>query len=158
MIIATVYCAAPLTSISDVEKFLGDLSNFEVVEMIENEHAKPGGVLYKKFMAARERLPSKHRATCLAFHGTPAANIPKICKEGFDPKRRNKQMYGEGEYFAVTPDIPLKYCGGGKKMLLNELLLGEEEFDHKRTENGIIVMKNPDHDLPRFVITFKKKK
>lgn len=122
--------------------------------MKENEHAKSGGVLYQKFMAAKNALPQYHQNTCLAFHGTAAANIPNICKDGYDSSKRSGQAYGPGEYFATTPNIPLSYCYGGKLMLLNELLLGQEGVDHTKS-GDIIVMKNPENDLPRFVITFQ---
>lgn len=126
--------------------------NFTEVVISENVHAKPGNVLYKKFIAARNGLPLQHRNTCLAFHGTPEENIPSICKNGYDSSKRNKQQHGTGEYFAATPEIPLQFCKGANKILLNELLLGEEEV-HIKSKLGIIVMKYPEHDLPRFVVT-----
>ena len=137
-----------------MEKFLASFSNLNVVDISENDHAKAGGVLYKKFVAARNALPQADRKTCLAFHGTPESNIPSICANGYDPGRRKGQAYGPGEYFAATPNTPLGYCSGGKKLLLNELLLGQSGVHHTRS-GDIIVMKNPEHDLPRFVITFK---
>ena len=138
----------------EVKKFLSKFSNLSVVNIDENDHAKPGGALYKKFMAARQNLPQTDRKTCLAFHGTSESNITSICANGYDPKRRRGQSYGRGEYFATSPNIPLGYCTGGKKLLLNELLLGQSGVHH--TQHGdIIVMKNPEHDLPRFIITFK---
>lgn len=39
-------------------------------------------------------------------------------------------------------------------MLVNELLLGTPNQHHTQSGN-IIVMKDPAHDLPRFVITFQ---
>lgn len=145
--------AAPLIDMSDVKAFLNQFGNLKVAAIYENDHAKSGGVLYKKFMAARKALSQSDQKTCLAFHGTSEANIPSICKEGYDETKRSCQAYGQGEYFAATPDLPLSYCKGGKKMLLNELLLGQEGVHH--TKHGdIIVMQNPEHDLPRFVITF----
>ena len=116
------------------------------------------GTLYKKFAAAKKSLPSNYQTTCLAFHGTPEENIDSICTNGYNSSKRKRQMYGPGEYFATTPKIPLKYCKGGKKLILNELFLGKEGVHYTKTptpEDGdIIVMKDPDHDLPRFVITF----
>lgn len=122
--------------------------------MTENVHAKPGGALFNKFKSTMMSLPQGQRQTCLAFHGTAESSISSICQNGYDPKRRSGQAYGTGEYFATSPTIPLGYCKGGKKMLLNELLLGQNGTHH--TKHGdIVVMKNPSHDLPRFVITFK---
>lgn len=149
----TVITAA-LISMSDVQAFLKQFSGLNVLHILENEHAKLGGVLYKKFMAARNNLPPGYQNTCLAFHGTPEKNIPSICKEGYDPSKRSAQAYGPGEYFASTPNTSMSYCQQGKKMLLNELLLGQEGLHHKKT-GDIIVVQYPDHDLPRFVITFQ---
>ena len=142
-----------LTSDSQVQSFLKQFSNLKVVSRIENVHAKPGGVLFQRFKKAYDSLPKGQLQTCLAFHGTAATNIDSICKNGYDPARRRGQAYGAGEYFATTPDTSMGYCSGGKKMLLNELLLGQSGTHH--TKHGtIIVMKNPEHDLPRFVVTF----
>lgn len=149
----TILTIAPLISWSKVKKFLERCSSNRKFEVTENVHAKPGGTLYVKFMAAKAALPSKYQSTCLAFHGTPEANIQNICKVGYDANKRKRELHGPGEYFAITPEIPLQYCRGGNKMLLNELLLGQEEVHHTKTKKGIIVMKNPEHELPRFIIT-----
>ena len=139
---------------TNVKKFLEQFSNLTVVKIDENDHAKSGGKLYKKFIAARNNLPQADRKTQLAFHGTAEANIPSIFTNGYDPSRRKGQAYGPGEYFATSPVTPLGYCKGGKKLLLNELLLGQVGVHH--TQHGdVIVMKNPEHDLPRFSITFQ---
>ena len=138
---------------TNVKKFLATFSNLTVIDISENLHAKKGGALYKKFITARNNLAPSNRKTCLAFHGTSESNITNICANGYDPSRRNAQAYGPGEYFATTPDTSIGYCQGGKKLLLNELLLGQVNVHHTQT-GSIIVMKNPEHDLPRFVITF----
>lgn len=139
---------------SNVRKFLQKFPSLTIVDIEENCHAKVGGVLYKKFMAKRSSLPSSNQKTCLAFHGTAEANIDSICRNGYDASRRSGQAYGSGEYFASTPGTPLSYCHGGKKLLLNELLLGQQGVHH--TQHGdVIVMKYPEHDLPRFVIKFQ---
>ena len=150
-----IYLAAKiLTPRSDVDKYLLKFSNLKVVKIEENSHAKPGGALFAKFKNKYLKLPKHQRTTQLAFHGTAEANIQSICSNGFDPSRRSGQAYGPGEYFAVNPNIPLGYCKGGKKLLLNELLLGQQGTHHTR-HGDIVVMKDPAHDLPRFVITFQ---
>lgn len=137
-----------------MQKFLGQFSNLQVVSLDENVHAKQGGQLFNRFKNAFDSLPRHQQKTILAFHGTAETNIQSICSRGYDPSLRRGQAYGPGEYFATKPDTPLSYCSGGKKMLLNELLLGQAGTHH--TQHGdIVVMKNPDHDLPRYVITFK---
>jgi len=149
------FTLAILTSRSDVDAFLKSYSGIlNVVDIKENDHAKPEGTLYQKFMKARDGLSEAGRKTCLAFHGTADTNIDSICTNGYDPSRRCGQAYGPGEYFAISPSTPLGYCKGGKRLLLNELLLGQHGVHH--TKHGdYVVMKHPEHDLPRFVITFK---
>jgi len=148
------FTARMLTTRRDVDKYLAKFSRLKVVKIEENPHAKPGGTLFNKFKNKYLSLPKHQRTTQLAFHGTAEANIQSICTNGFDPSRRRGQALGPGEYFAVSPDTPMGYCAGGKKMLLNELLLGQNGTHHTR-HGDIIVMKDPAHDLPRFVITFQ---
>ena len=146
---------AILKSRDEVDAFLKGFSkSLTVVDIKENDHAKFGGALYKKFVAARDSLQPSERQTCLAFHGTADNNISSICTNGYDPSRRSVQAHGPGEYFSTTPSIPLKYIKGGKRILLNELLLGRNQVHHTK-RSDIVVMKFPAHDLPRFVITFK---
>ena len=147
-----------LTSTAEVKKFLDGFSKLKGYTITDNQHAKPGGGLFNKFKQKWNSLPKSQRVTCLAFHGTTEKNIPNICQNGYDPKLRSGQVYGKGEYFATTPDVPIQYCRGGKKILLNELLLGQQNVHHtKQSVSGstYIVMKYPEHDLPRFVVTFK---
>ena len=155
VVIVFYFILAILTSKSEVEKFLQQFSTkLTVVDLEENDHAKRGGVLYNKFKDARDKLPQQDQKTCLAFHGTNQSNIPSICANGYDQTKRSGQSYGPGEYFATSPSIPLGYCRGGKKLLLNELLLGKEGTHHTKS-GDIVVMKHPEHDLPRFTITFQ---
>ncbi len=124
-----------------------------MVDRKENDAAKPGGELFRRYKAKWQSLPQDQRKTCLAFHGTAESNVDSICKNGYDKSKRAGQAYGPGEYFAKSPGISLGYCRG-KKIILNELLLGQAGTHH--TQSGdIIVMKDPAHDLPRFVITFQ---
>ena len=128
-----------------------------MVSIEENVNAKPpSGKLFKRFKQAYDQIPKDQRKTCLAFHGTGEDKIDSICVNGYDSSRRGTsygQAYGAGEYFATNPSTSLGYCKG-KKMILNELLLGQNGVHHTKS-GDIIVMKYPDHDLPRFVITFQ---
>ena len=152
----SAFCTARiLTDMTKVKKFLDGFTKLKGYTITENQHAKPpGGVLFQRFKRKWDSLPKSQRVTCLAFHGTKENNISSICQNGYDPKLRSGQAYGAGEYFATTPDIPLNYCKGGKRMLLNELLLGQQGTHHTK-HSPIIVMKDPAHDLPRFIITFR---
>ena len=147
-----------ITKEDQVKKWLATFSNLKIIRMEDNIQAKPpNGALYKRFQAKAQSLPSNQRKTCLAFHGSSAQNVTSICQNGYDPKLRGRQhgqAYGTGEYFATTPDISMGYCCSAKKMIVNELLLGQSGVHHTQSGN-IIVMKDPDHELPRFIITFK---
>lgn len=143
----------------EIEEFIKkfpELSKSKI-HVEENPHARPGGKLFARFQEARNRLQPAHQNTCLAFHGTAESNVYKIFEEGYDQTLRGSnigQLYGEGEYFSVKPNIPLRYSKGNG-LILNELLLGKPEKDHTRS-GDILVMKNPHHDLPRLLIKLKK--
>ena len=147
-----------LTGYEDVQQFLKKFPNLKVVSIIENDNAKPpSGKLFKRFKQAYDQVPKAQRRTCLAFHGTAEDKIDSICTNGYDSSRRGTsygQAYGAGEYFATDPSTSLSYCRRGKKMILNELLLGQNGVHHTQ-HRSIIVMKYPDHELPRYVITFQ---
>lgn len=143
-----------LTSVTKVNEWLSQFNNLKVVSLKENDHAKPGGVLFNKFRDKMMSLPKNQRQTCLGFHGTNPTNIQSICQNGYDSSRRCGQSYGVGEYFATTPETSMGYCRGGKMMIVNELLLGQSGTHHTKHGN-IIVMKDPIHDLPRFILTFQ---
>ena len=142
-----------LKSKTEVDAFLKQFPVLKVVRLEENQSAKCGGQLFQRFQSVWRGLNPNQRKTILAFHGTPEKNIQSICTNGFDPSRRSKQQHGPGEYFATTPGVPVKYCQGGKKMLLCELLLGDVNTHHT-IHGDIVVMKDPAHDLPRFVVEF----
>eukprot|EP01012_Entosiphon_sulcatum_P065202 TRINITY_DN94089_c0_g1_i1.p1 TRINITY_DN94089_c0_g1~~TRINITY_DN94089_c0_g1_i1.p1 ORF type:complete len:586 (-),score=63.71 TRINITY_DN94089_c0_g1_i1:39-1775(-) len=115
----------------------------------ENPHAKPGGALYKQWVAGRKKLTNP--TITPAFHGTAVAAVPLICQQGFDPTKRSGQAYGPGEYFGADPSISLGYCKGGDKMLACQL---SWDSSNHTVHGNIIVMKNPVDDLPRAIITF----
>lgn len=101
-----------LTSRAEVDKWLKTFPNLKVTDIKENKEAKPGGALFTKFKDKYKKLPAAKRNTIMAFHGTQAANIDNICKNGYNTSLRTGQAHGPGEYFATTPDISLSYCRG----------------------------------------------
>ena len=152
---ALLNTARILTDMTAVKKFLDGFPKLKGYSISENPDTKPpGGSLFKRFKQKYDSLAKNQRVTCLAFHGTADKNISSICKNGYDPKLRSGQAYGTGEYFATTPDTPMNYCKGGKRMLLNELLLGQQGTHHTK-HSVIVVMKDPAHDLPRFIVSFR---
>ena len=146
-----------MTKKEDVEKWLAQFSSLKIIRIEDNDTAKPPeGPLYKQFQAKASSLSTNQRKTCLAFHGSSAHNVTSICQNGYDSglRGRHGQAHGAGEYFATTPEISMQYCCSAKKMIVNELLLGQQGVHHTKSGN-IIVMKDPAHDLPRYIITFK---
>ena len=145
----------PLKTMEEIQEFIKQfpILSSAKIHAEENPHALPGGKLFALFQQARSRLLPPHQNTCLAFHGTDESNVYKIFKNGYDQSLRGSnvgQMHGEGEYFSVNPNTALRY-GKGKGLILNELLLGEAGKDHTRA-GDIVVMKNPEHDLPRLFL------
>jgi len=54
----------------------------------------------------------------VVFHGTPELTMKNILANGLYPTLWQYQAYGQGEYFASNPAMPLHYCHGGMKLLV----------------------------------------
>lgn len=85
----------------------------------------------------------------IVFHGTSEANIESILRNGLDPTLRLGQRFGQGEYFASTPAMPLAYCRGGKKMLIFAVITTKTDI-----RGGVIVVKKPQRQLPIATLSF----
>ena len=79
--------------------FVGD-AGFEYLIFEPNPYATAGSVIYDRFAEACKSLPEDANLA-IAFHGTRKDIIPIVLKEGLDPKKRKKQVYGPGEYVFV---------------------------------------------------------
>ena len=77
-------------------------------------------------------MEAENKKIQLVFHGTPEINVPAICASGLDPKLRERQLYGPGDYFGATADVSLGYCRGGTKMVLFVVLLDGVAFAETR--------------------------
>ena len=117
-----------------------------------NPFAQPGQPLYERFLAEWQRV--QDQSVQCVFHGTAEENIDSICQMGLDPKRRDGQAYGPGEYFGVKANISVSYCKGGKKMLVFAVLKDKSGITH--ADNIMIVVHKPEHQLPLFVVTFER--
>lgn len=126
----------------------------EIVEIKENPYSKPGQPLYERFLRAWQ-LVEDTTVQCV-FHGTAECNIDPICRTGLDPKRRKGQAFGRGEYFATSATIPLAYVKGGRKLLVFAVLMDKSGL--RRRAGNIVVIKKKEHQLPLFVVTFKKRR
>eukprot|EP01060_Flectonema_neradi_P023621 TRINITY_DN3189_c0_g1_i4.p1 TRINITY_DN3189_c0_g1~~TRINITY_DN3189_c0_g1_i4.p1 ORF type:complete len:649 (+),score=102.69 TRINITY_DN3189_c0_g1_i4:39-1985(+) len=93
--------------------------------------------LKKKFRET-EALPGD---LIQAWHGTGNANIAPICCNGFDPNKRERGLYGDGDYFASDPKVAKFYCKSGSFVLLCNLHFLENEKQQKWIEEkGYYVM------------------
>lgn len=72
----------------------------------------------------------RRRGSRWLFHGTTHSAASHIITEGFDPRRRDKQIYGAGEYFSPFYAEARKY---GPAVIVAEVVGGIEH------ENGQIV-------------------
>ncbi|KAL7716351.1 RBR-type E3 ubiquitin transferase [Entamoeba marina] len=92
------------------------------------------------------------------WHGTPGKNINSIKNNGFNPRKRKVQEYGEGEYFSKFIEISNYYCDGGNELLLVFVL---NSCHHKLFVLGdglAYILNNPvdwkeSYCLPLFVVT-----
>ena len=86
----------------------------------------------------------------IVFHGTSESNIESILSSGLDPLLRRGQQFGQGEYFASSPDLPLRYCRGGTKMLV--FLVITTKFNLRG--HDIVVVKKTQRQLPIATLSF----
>ena len=106
----------------DIHAFLRRAASQLKIEKIEpNPAAMPGETLYERFKEAHNAASDK--SIRLVFHGTGASNIEQIAREGLDPSRRSGQAYGPGEYFGTDLNTSLRYCRGGRQVLVFAVLL-----------------------------------
>jgi hypothetical protein len=93
-----------------------------------------------------------------AWHGAPKSDaIASICHDGFDPGRRSRQVYGNGEYFGVSASVSHGYCKGGNNMILAHILFDASYVASQ--EQFCYVVKNPtnwewSYCLPVLVVNF----
>jgi hypothetical protein len=126
------------------------------LEVWLNPRSLPGCSLYERFVAAWGQVPDK--TIRLVFHGTPEANINCICRDGLDPRRRNGQVHGSGEYFGGNMDVSLGYCRGGRYMLVFAVLLDRSGVTkvvnpQAGVPGEIVVINKPEHQLPLAVVS-----
>jgi len=75
------------------------------------------------------------------FHGCPSPQgVRDIMRSGFDPTKRYGQVYGPGEYFAPTIDVPLMYSQKSGAVLL--VLVRPDEVK-KEKDKQYYVVENP---------------
>ena len=86
----------------------------------------------------------------IAFHGTAECNIAPILREGLDPTKRRGQKHGPGEYFSPRPTLPIRFCRGGRQVLIFLVIYEPRDI---RTKD-IIVVNNTHRQLPIGTISF----
>ena len=123
--------------------------------------------LYKEFMsegkkcvaertngdATEENREAAKSELCvrIVFHGTHEKNIESILSNGLDPQMRSGQAYGQGEYYASSPAMPVGYCQGGKKMLVFAVISAQTDI---RTKEVVVVRKS-ERQLPIATLSFE---
>ena len=110
--------------------------------------------IYQAFVdemkAIAESADAGQHHVSLVFHGTLESNVESILSNGLDPSLRRGQQFGQGEYFAASPDLPLRYCRGGTKMLV--FLVITTKFDLRG--HDIVVVKKSQRQLPIATLSF----
>jgi hypothetical protein len=133
--------------------------SFDVLDVKENPHSKPFTSLYTRFVNSWQGVNDQRME--LAFHGTAETNIENICENGLDPKLRKLQAFGPGEYFGNYAETSAPYCRGGDKIIGFGLLVDKSGLTYKSgltsNLNNIIVINKPEHQIPLFIITMKRK-
>ncbi len=69
----------------------------------------------QRFEAA---IRNRNERYIFAWHGTHGHSISSIFHEGFDPKRRQGQAKGKGEYFGVSATSSKSYTKNSNKMIV----------------------------------------
>mmetsp|Transcript_20684 Transcript_20684/g.42213 ORF Transcript_20684/g.42213 Transcript_20684/m.42213 type:complete len:794 (-) Transcript_20684:2841-5222(-) len=87
----------------------------------------------------------------IVFHGTHEKNIESILRNGLDPQMRSGQSYGQGEYYASNPAMPVGYCKGGRKMLVFAVISAQTDIRTKE----IVVVRKCERQLPIATLSFE---
>ncbi|KAL0224139.1 hypothetical protein P9112_003529 [Eukaryota sp. TZLM1-RC] len=108
--------------------------------IIENPGLMRGCPAMQKFCRAVQSEGRNRLADIVyAWHGTPAANIPQIFYNGFDPQKRNAKvsrvyfdLFQAGEFFSSinNPTYSHSYCRGDDYLILTAIMKGSNFKDH----------------------------
>lgn len=132
--------------------------SFNVLEITPNPSSQVKTPLYEKFL---ESWCDTDMNIKLVFHGTKSKNIKNILKNGLDPRRRQIQLHGPGEYFAFNGEYSYKYCKKNEfknddlQILVFAVLT--EPSGVTTINNSMIVIHKSEHQLPLFTIKFNLK-
>jgi hypothetical protein len=113
------------------------------------------------------------------FHGTDERNVDAILRDGLDPSLRKRQVFGQGEYFAMNPATTMKvsftiklrmycsasksydylsfqmqFCCGGRKILIFAVITEPCDMRHYRHLEHIFVVKKSERQLPIGTLSF----
>lgn len=126
-------------------------SGIEDVAVQLNPHVQ-GSEMYQDFIEEGIQLiGNDNYHVRIVFHGTPEYNIESILRNGLDPNLRKRQAFGQGEYFARSPALPVNYCCGGRKMLVFAVITSEAD---NRTHD-IVVVEQRRRQLPIATLSFR---
>jgi hypothetical protein len=127
-----------------------DAVDFALGQPVTNPCLKTGAV-YRQFLAALGDAPlldadgTLAKDVLLVCHGTPSVeNAKRIMCEGFDPKKRNGQGFGPGEYFSNTLTTPWEHARGTGAVMLCAVL--NQPRVVSRQNNGCYIVVNTPKD------------
>lgn len=109
-----------------------------------------------RFYEAIKQSDVKLEDSFFAWHGTNSeSNIKQICCQGFDPSLRQRQAYGQGEYFGTTANVSISYSNNTSRLIVVLIL----NRNVKKPNNQMYVVENPNdkscaYVLPILVVTF----
>ena len=95
------------------------------------------------------------------FHGTHEKLVNIIIREGFDPSKNVRSVYGKGAYFAKDASYSFNYMTSNEGndisfMFLCDVLVDHSVLTNVRENPTIFVVPKREAILPRYVITFHK--
>lgn len=111
---------------------------------------------FMKGSFANQKMPTDET---FVFHGTTKESIEKIIKEGFKVGGEGVPMrcgaaHGRGVYTATNPEISMPYSKDAGMMLLSLLLVGNENVNHTKAGENVIVVKDARQLLPLYIVHF----
>ena len=126
--------------------------------------------LIDEYVNCRESLGGDFKELSL-FHGTHEKLVNIIIREGFDPSKNVRSVYGRGAYFAKDASYSFNYMASNEGNDISFMFLCDVLVDHSVLTNSVLTnsvltnaRENPtifvvpkrEAILPRYVIAFHK--
>jgi len=131
----------------DATKFMrrkmASAKHYRVTDFSANCHLAESAPVLSRFCRALANHGGLQalKSCFFALHGTNYFNIQPISKDGFDPRLRQNQLFGAGEYFGVHFSNSQTFATSGEMLVV--LILRTPEVSKVR--NFCYVVNNPIH-------------